>query len=193
MTSVVLKVTRISLCVWVCSENMSWLFCFEQWQLGDVLCFLSDRDRQVNRSCLELGAVFFFLVSSWIDFWFEQSCSCQIQAEALQPIGALRFFLYYFFNKELWTMLLLCTNRALECLHVQPHILLSISYRIITHSKHDAWSELHALKVWTVPAVAVLELSHLAEKENSWTPIGWACKITVTLYSVRSSENLAFV
>ena len=96
MTSVVLKVTRISLCVWVCSENMSWLFCFEQWQLGDVLCFLSDRDRQVNRSCLELGAVFFFLVSSWIDFWFEQSCSCQIQAEALQPIGALRFFLYYF-------------------------------------------------------------------------------------------------
>ena len=38
-------------------------------------------------------------------------------------------------------MLLLCTNRALECLHVQSHILLSISYRIITHSKHDAWSE----------------------------------------------------
>ena len=103
------------------------------------------------------------------------------------------FFFIIFFNKELWTMLLLCTNRALECLHVQPHILLSISYRIITHSKHDAWSELHALKVWTVPAVAVLELSHLAEKENSWTPIGWACKITVTLYSVRSSENLAFV
>ena len=39
-------------------------------------------------------------------------------------------------------MLILCsTNRALECLHVQSHILLSISYRIITHSKHDAWSE----------------------------------------------------
>ena len=32
-------------------------------------------------------------------------------------------------------MLILCsTNRALECLHVQSHILLSISYRIITHS-----------------------------------------------------------
>ena len=38
----------------------SWMFCFRQWQLGDVLCFLSERDGLSSWELLRTGCIFLF-------------------------------------------------------------------------------------------------------------------------------------